>query len=74
MDASFLCGLSGSIVTPCDDSYNDDKRGWNHAVQHYPLVINYCRTAEDVSNAVLWARRNLPNSRRQQETIGASDM
>ncbi|HML36232.1 MAG TPA: FAD-binding oxidoreductase [Bacillota bacterium] len=58
MDASFLCGLSGSIVTPCDDSYNEDRQGWNRAVQHYPLVINYCRTSEDVSNAVMWAMRN----------------
>ena len=58
MDASFLCGLSGIIVTPCDNSYNEDRQGWNHAVQQYPLIINYCRTARDVSNAVLWARQN----------------
>lgn len=58
MDNIFLYGLSGRVVTPCDASYDEDRQGWNHAVQKYPTVINYCRTAEDVSNAVAWSRRN----------------
>lgn len=58
MDTTFLYGLSGRIVTPCDSSYDEDRQGWNHAIQKYPTVINYCRTAEDVSNAVSWSRRN----------------
>ena len=58
MGVSFLCGLTGSIITHCDNSYDEDRQGWNHAIQQYPLVINYCRTAKDVSNAILWARRN----------------
>lgn len=61
MDTSFLCGLSGTVITPCDTSYNQDRQGFNHAVSHYPLIINYCRTVTDVSNAVLWARnKNIP--------------
>lgn len=58
MDDNFLFGLSGRVVTPCDASYNQDRQGWNHAVQKYPSVINYCRTAEDVSDAVVWSQRN----------------
>lgn len=58
MDASFLCGLSGDVITPCDVSYHADRQGWNHAIQQYPLIINYCYAAEDVRNAVLWSRRN----------------
>lgn len=51
-------GLSGRIVTLCDASYHSDRQDWNRAVQQFPLIINYCRTAQDVSHAVLWARRN----------------
>lgn len=58
MNASFLNGLSGTIVTPWIPSYHDDRQNFNHAVQQYPLIINYCRSARDVSNAVRWARRN----------------
>ncbi len=58
MNYELYCGLSGRIVTPCDDSYQEDRQGWNHAIQKYPLVINYCYTASDVSCAVLWARQN----------------
>lgn len=52
------CGLGGRIVTPCDASYQEDRQGWNRAIQKYPLVINYCYTASDVSCAILWARQN----------------
>lgn len=58
MNCSFYEGLSGRIITPFTASYQEDRQGWNHAVQQYPLIINYCRTVTDVSNAVLWARKN----------------
>lgn len=58
MDNAFLCGLSGTVVTPCDESYSEDRRGYNRAVQQYPLIINYCKTPYDVACAVRWARRN----------------
>lgn len=58
MKINFLCGLSGRIVTPCDASYPEDRQDWNHAIQQYPTIINYCQTAEDVSNAVRWSTRN----------------
>ncbi len=58
MSYGLYCGLSGRIVTPCDASYQEDRQGWNRAIQKYPLVINYCYTASDVSCAVLWARQN----------------
>lgn len=57
MDTHFLYGLSGRIVIPRDASYDKDRQDWNRAIQQYPIVINYCRTAKDISHAVLWARR-----------------
>lgn len=58
MNYELYCGLGGRIVTPCDASYQEDRQGWNHAIQKYPLIINYCYTASDVSCAILWARQN----------------
>ena len=58
METSYLRGLSGRIVLPSDPSYNADRQGFNRAVQSFPLIINYCRTPQDVANAVLWARRS----------------
>lgn len=55
MEADFLKGLTGRIVIPSDPSYNTDRQGFNHAVQLFPLIINYCSSNEDVSNAVLWS-------------------
>lgn len=58
METDFLRGLTGRIVTPSDSSYDTARQGWNHGVQNYPLIINYCKSREDVSNAVLWSDRH----------------
>jgi hypothetical protein len=58
METCFLWGLSGRVVLPWDPSYNKDRQGFNRAAQSYPFIINYCQTPRDVSNAILWARRN----------------
>lgn len=55
MNEDFLQGLTGRIVTPLDPAYNTDRQGYNHGVQNFPLIINYCSSAEDVSNAVRWS-------------------
>ncbi len=52
-----LWGLGGRIVVPEDPGYNEARQGYNRAIQHYPLIINYCRNKEDVAKAVNWARR-----------------
>lgn len=58
MNQDILCGLSGRILTPCSPTYPEARQGWNRAIQQYPAIIVYCQTIQDVSNAVLWARRN----------------
>ncbi|QIB68696.1 FAD-binding oxidoreductase [Aminipila butyrica] len=54
----FLCGLTGDIVTPFDPVYSEAKQGFNRAIQLFPLIIVYCSDERDVSNAVIWSRRN----------------
>ncbi len=54
----FLCGLTGDIVTPFNQLYNEERQGYNRAVQKFPLIIVYCYSRQDVSNAVIWARKN----------------
>lgn len=54
----YLQGLTGRIVTPFDPIYNEARNGFNRAISRYPLIIVYCQGKRDVSNAILWARRN----------------
>ncbi len=51
-------GLTGRVVTPDDPCYHELRQVYNRAVQKFPLAIVYCQNQEDVSNAVLWSRRN----------------
>ena len=61
MDEDFLQGLTGRVVVPSDPIYPEARQGFNRAVQRYPLIINYCATAQDVANAVRWSRlREVP--------------
>ena len=53
-----FCGLTGEIITPENPAYEEARQEWNRAIQRYPLVINYCFKSRDVSNAILWARKN----------------
>ncbi|MED0968489.1 FAD-binding oxidoreductase [Bacillus paramycoides] len=51
-------GLTGEIITRYDYEYEDARQEWNRAVQKFPLAIVYCYTKWDVSNAIIWARKN----------------
>ena len=51
-------GLTGEVATKEDFSYEEDRKAWNRAIEKYPLVIVYCHTKNDVSNAIAWARLN----------------
>lgn len=53
---NFLYGLTGEIVTPFDPVYSEARQGFNTAIQQFPLIIVYCTTKNDVSNAVIWSR------------------
>ncbi|MFF0266602.1 FAD-binding oxidoreductase [Kribbella sp. NPDC004536] len=48
--------LEGPVLLPGDEGYDDARRLWNAAIDKHPGVIARCRTATDVSRAVLFAR------------------
>jgi len=48
-------GLSGKVITPCSNEYEQARQEWNRAIQKFPIVIVYCYSVEDVRNAVCWA-------------------
>ena len=50
--------LTGRIVVPGDAEYDDARHIWNPRFSKYPLAIVYCLEAQDVVNAVTWARAN----------------
>lgn len=51
-------GLTGKVVWPIDPEYSRDRLIYNRAINKYPAVIVYCYNNQDVSNAILWARKN----------------
>ncbi len=48
--------MEGPVLEPEDAGYDDARRLWNAAIDKHPAVIAQCRTATDVSRAVLFAR------------------
>lgn len=51
-------GLTGRVVTPEDPFYYEARQVYNRAVNRFPLAIVFCQNNTDVSNAVIWARKN----------------
>ncbi len=49
--------LQGQVITPSDPSYNQARQAWNLSVDQRPAVIVIAHSAEDVSQAVRFARR-----------------
>ncbi len=49
--------LTGEVIRPGDPGYEKARLGWNKLYTHYPAAIVYCHDAQDVLNAVKWARR-----------------
>ncbi|MEU4193036.1 FAD-binding oxidoreductase [Kribbella sp. NPDC026611] len=48
--------FEGPVLGPDDTEYDDARRLWNAAIDRRPAVIARCRSAADVSRAVLFAR------------------
>lgn len=48
--------LTGEVVRPGDQAYEDSRLGWNKLYSRYPEAIVFCADAQDVVNAVEWAR------------------
>ncbi|WP_427886462.1 FAD-binding oxidoreductase [Kribbella sp. GL6] len=48
--------LEGPVLLPDEEGYDEARRLWNAAVDKHPAVIARCRSAADVSHAVLFAQ------------------
>jgi FAD/FMN-containing dehydrogenase len=48
--------LTGEVVVPGDPGYEAVRIGWNRLYSRYPETIVFCADAQDVINAVEWAR------------------
>ena len=49
--------LTGEVVRPGDSGYEAARIGWNRLYSRYPEAIVFCNVAQDVVNAVEWARQ-----------------
>jgi FAD/FMN-containing dehydrogenase len=67
--------MQGRVIARGGEDYEHARKVWNAAVDHYPVAIAFCESAEDVQAAVRTARaHNLPASVRSRgyDTSGRS--
>ena len=50
--------LTGEVIKREDFEYEEERKGWNRAIEKYPLVIVYCECEEDIRNAIIFAKTN----------------
>src|SRR5262245_39855398 len=50
--------VSGQVVLPRDDAYDDVRKIWNAMIDKHPALIVRCATTRDVVRAVNFARDN----------------
>ncbi|CUH96606.1 putative FAD-linked oxidoreductase YgaK [Propionispora sp. 2/2-37] len=50
--------LTGRVIFPDDPGYEKARMDFNTRFSKYPCVIVFCQRAQDVINAVQWAREN----------------
>jgi FAD/FMN-containing dehydrogenase len=67
MDARAVAGLGarfrGALLRPGERGYDEARRVWNGAIDRHPALVARCADADDVVEAVRFARgRNLPIS------------
>ena len=55
--AAFRNGVAGAVLTASDDGYHTARSVWNCEIDRHPTVIAQCTTADDVSTAIAFARR-----------------
>lgn len=54
--AEFKFSLSGELIRPNDASYDDARKVWNGLIDKHPALIARCANADDVVQAVQFAR------------------
>jgi FAD/FMN-containing dehydrogenase len=54
--ARLRCKLDGDVVAPGDPRYDEARKVWNGTVDKRPDMVVYCRHADDVREAVKFAR------------------
>ncbi len=54
--AEFKASLSGELLRPDDAGYHDARKVWNGLIDKYPVLITRCANADDVVQAVHFAR------------------
>lgn len=51
-----IAGLTGEVVRAGDPGYEAARIGWNRLYPRYPEAVVFCHCAQDVINAITWAR------------------
>ncbi len=51
-----VAGIPGRVLLPDDSGYDEARRSWNRLFSHRPAAIVYPGSAEEVVDAVAWAR------------------
>ena len=55
--------IQGKVVLPGDADYDDARKIYNAMIDKHPAIIIQCISADDVMNAVNFARQNQRSSR-----------
>ena len=55
---NFKSKLKGQIVLPSNSSYDEVREIWNAMIERRPALIVRCAEADDVPNAISFAREN----------------
>ena len=63
--------LTGEIITREDFEYEEERKAWNRAIEKYPLIIVYCKTEDDIKNAI--SIYNSANSKPHHDGTGWFD-
>nr|QBK93272.1 MAG: uncharacterized protein LCPAC403_04060 [Pithovirus LCPAC403] len=57
-DEHEIKGLTGKIVIPWDENYEQARTNWNAFPERFPQIIVFAQETQDVVNALGWARKN----------------
>jgi hypothetical protein len=50
--------LTGRVIYPRSPGYTQARTDWDGLYRSYPLAVAFDKTAENVVNAITWARQN----------------